>query len=254
MNAPKPYSPIPALALRAVAIAVAFVLMTLGLPSIKSALAEETPSASPTAKTQPKDLPSEEGEEQPEPLPDPFPDMTANVRTTLLDPKGHSSTTIVKVYRTGNIVRYEHNDIDPPEVSIMNYEENKDYRIYDKDEMYFETDISVRIIAKAQRNGLIPLQGIKGLTKETIFLREALVDGHPCDIVLRIRYAKDRRELGTEYTLVWEARDMKRQPIRVAYYQINLSLVIVEYSDIKLTPIDPDLIKPPPEYMSLSPF
>ena len=258
MKSPKVTSRIPVMALRAIYVACVVVLMTLGLPSMEIALAKDPPSASSSAKTQaegpPEENAKENAEDQPEPLPDPLPDMTADLRTTLIDLKGHTSISKVKIYRTGNIVRFEHNDLDPPEVSIMNYEENKDYRIYHKDEIYFETDISNRMVAKAQRDGLIPLQRIKGLEKKKIFLREAIVDGHPCDIILRIRYAKDRRELGTEYTLLWEARDLDRQPIRVAYYQVNLALALVEYTNIKLTPIDLDLVQPPPDYMSLSPF
>ena len=258
MNPPKWTSRIPALVSRAVHVACLVVLMTLGLPSIEIALAEDPPSASPTAKTQaegqPEENTQENTEEQPERPPDPFPDMTADLRTTLFDTRGHTSISNVQIYRTGNIVRFEHNDLDPLEVSIMNYAENKDYRIYQKDEIYFETDISIRMTAKAQRDGLIPLRRIKGLERKRIFLREAIIDGHPCDIILRIRYAKDRRELGTEYTLLWEARDLDRQPIRVAYYQVNLALALVEYTNIKLTPIDLDLVQPPPDYMSLSPF
>jgi hypothetical protein len=183
-----------------------------------------------------------------------LPDLTADLQSTLIDRYGHTSVTTVHIYRSGKLVRYEHRQTDPPEVWIMDYGQLKEYRIYAGDKIYFETPIADRLSYKAQREGLIESEENPDIVENRIVLREDTIEGHPCDIILLVRTIKGRRELGADYTLLWEARDLERQAIRVAYHQANNTLFILDLRGIKLEPVDPVLLQPPQGFAGMSPF
>jgi len=183
-----------------------------------------------------------------------LPDLSAKLQTTLIDLNGHRSLSTVHIYRSGQSVRYEHTDSDPPDVWIMDFKEMKEYRIYAGDKIYFETPISNRLSFKAQREGLIPKEDHPELIETRIPLREDRIEGHPCDIVLLIRSIKDRKDLGTDYTLLWEARDLNRQPLRIAYHQPSSTLAVIDLLAVQPGPIDPGLLQPPSGYASMSPY
>jgi hypothetical protein len=183
-----------------------------------------------------------------------LPDLSAKLQTILIDLNGHRSLSTVHIYRSGQSVRYEHTDSDPPEIWIMDFKEMKEYRIYAGDKIYFETPISNRLSFKAQREGLIPKEDYPELIETRIPLREDPIEGHPCDIVLLVRSIKDRKDLGTEYTLLWEARDLNRQPLRIAYYQPSSTLAVIDLLAVKAEPVDPTLLQPPSGYASMSPY
>lgn len=185
---------------------------------------------------------------------EPLPDLSADLQTTLIDRNGHASVSTVHIYRSGKFIRYEYRQADPLEVWIMDFDKLKEYRIYAADQIYFETSISNRLSYKAQRERLIPADENPNLIENRIVLREDTIEGHPSDIVLLIRTVKDRKEFGADYTLLWEARDLKRQPIRVAYYQPNLTLFILDLRAVKLEPVDPVLLQPPQGFVSMSPY
>jgi len=183
-----------------------------------------------------------------------LPDLSAKLQTTLIDPNGHRSLSTVQIYRSGQSVRYEHTDSDPPEIWIMDFKEMKEYRIYAGDKIYFETPISNRLSFKAQREGLIPKENHPELIETRFLLREDRIEGHPCDIVLLLRSIKDRKDLGTDYTLLWEARDLNRQPLRIAYYQPSSTLAVIDLLAVQAGPIDPGLLQPPSGFASMSPY
>lgn len=183
-----------------------------------------------------------------------LPDLTAKLRTTLIGPDGHQSQSSVHIYRSGQSVRYEHTASDPPETWIMDFKEMKEYRIYAGDRIYFETQISNRLSFKAQREGLIPKEEHPDLIEKRILLREDRIEGHACDIVLLIRSIKDRKEFGKDYTLLWEARDLNRQPLRIAYYEPNSTLAVIDLLAVQSEPVDPELLKPPTGFTSMSPY
>ena len=201
---------------------------------ISAAAAEETTPAPPAAEL--------------------FPDLTADLQMTLIDSKGHTSLSTVRIHRSGKSVRYEHTETDPPEVSIIDFDKMKEYRIYAGDKIYFESPISNRSSFKAQREGLIPAESNPNLVEKRVFLREDTLEGHPCEIILRIRSIKDQKEAGSDYTLLWEARDLNRQPLRVAYYQGNSTFSIVDLRNIRLGPVDPALLQPPAGFASMNPY
>ena len=188
------------------------------------------------------------------PAVEPLPDLSADLQITAIDRNGHTSVTTVHIYRSGKLIRYEHRQADPPEVFIMDFGRLKEYRIYAGDKIYFETSFSSRLARKAQREGLIRMEENPDILQSRIVLREDTIDGHPCDIVLLIRTVKNRKELGSDYTLLWEARDLKRQPLRIAYHQNNYMLMIVDLRDVKFEPVDAALLQPPPGFVSMNPY
>jgi hypothetical protein len=188
------------------------------------------------------------------PAVEPLPDLSADLQITSIDRNGHSTVSAVHIYRSGKLVRYEHRLLDPPEISIMDFDQMKEYRIYDGDKIYFETSFANRLLYKAQREGLIQLDESPEVLQNRIVLREDKIEGHPVDIVLLIRTVKNRKEFGTEYTLRWEARDMKGQLLRVAYHQAGNTLTIVYFQNAKLGPVDPVLLQPPPGFVSMNPY
>lgn len=202
-----------------------------------SAAAEETTVAPPAA------VPS-------------LPDLTADLQTTFINRSGHASVSKVHITRSGKAVRYEHKELDPPEITIINFGDLKEYRVYAADQIYFETGISNRLWFKAQREGLVPVEERPDLVivTERIVLRKDALEGHPCEIVLQIRSIKDRKALGSDYTLLWEALDMNRQPLRVAYHLADFAQTIVDFKNPKTEPIDPALIQPPPGFISMNPY
>jgi hypothetical protein len=185
---------------------------------------------------------------------EPFSDLSADLQTTAIDRNGHTSVTTVHIYRSGKLIRYEHRQTDPPEVFIMDFGTFKEYRIYAGDKIYFETPFANRLLGKAQREGLIRMEENPDIIQNRIVLRDDTIEGYLCDIVLLIRTVKNKKEFGADYTLRWEARDLKRQPLRVAYYQANFTLAIVDFRNLKLEPVDPALLQPPPGFVSMNPY
>lgn len=197
---------------------------------------------------------AEEKPEAPSAVINPPLELSADLQTTLIDRSGHITISTVHIHRIGKLVRYENTQADPPEVSIMNFDQLKEYRIYTGDQIYFETIITNRSSAKAQREGLIPVDENPNIIEKRIVLREDTIEGHPTDIVLWIRSIKGRPEFGSDYTLLWEARDLNRQPLRVAYNQANLSLTIVDFRNVQVETIDATLLTPPSGFVNMSPF
>jgi hypothetical protein len=208
------------------------IVLTLGwIPAVSDAEPSETPPAAEI-----------------------FPDLSADLQSTLIDRSGHTAVTIVHIYRSGKMVRYEHTRTDPPEIWIMDYGDLKEYRIYAGDKIYFETPIAHRLSYKAQREGLIPPEARPEIVERRIHLREDTLEGHPCDLVLLVRSIKDRKDFGADYTLIWEARDLDNQWIRVAYHQANYTLFIQDLRSVKLGPVDPELLHPPNGFAGMSPY
>ena len=184
----------------------------------------------------------------------PLPDFSGELKTTLIDRSGHSSTATFNIYRTGMSIRYEQRDVDPPEVMIKDFSRLKEFRIFPNDQIYFETTMPLRLYNKAQREGLIPMEHRPELITKRVFLGKGVIDGHPIEMILLIRSIKDRDDLAPDYTFIWEALDLQRQAIRVVYYRANLTLHIMNLQNVLIAPIDPNLTKPPAEFISMSPF
>jgi len=172
----------------------------------------------------------------------------------MFDRRGHASVSQVHIDRSSNIVRYEHRLVDPPEISIMDYDKLKEYRIYDGDKIYFETAITGRLENKVQREGILRLEANPIVVEQRVLIHQETLEGHPCDFIVLVRSIKDRKDIRPDFTWIWEATDLDRQPLRVAYYQTSGSLVVINYKEVKLGNVDPALLKPPSEYISMNPY
>ena len=96
-------------------------------------------------------------EEPPVPAPavESLPDLTAELQIKSIDRRGHVGVSTVHIHRSGEVIRYEHRDIHPPELSIMDFGKMNEYRVYAEDKIYFEVPIHTRMAYKAQRERLI---------------------------------------------------------------------------------------------------
>lgn len=186
----------------------------------------------------------------------PYVTMTADRYTKLINHFGQTTTSVVKVFRDGYKVRTETVDATPPELYIFDHAAKTEYELHAADHIFFQTTIPEASYFRAQREGLIPwVEDPKAETTRSI-LGKAQVDGHPCEIVFQVRKFdfKDMKMIGYEYTLSWEALDLGRQPVRVAYALSHQVEAVVDYKNIKTGPIDPSLFKVPDDFLSFTPY
>ena len=203
-------------------------------------------------------IPDEEPKKEEIPVVEPFGPISAIRVNRVINIFGQKSESRSKIYREGYKVRTESFDSSPPEISIFDYENEKEFRIQEGDHIYFEVEIVGNQINRAQREGLIPLQPNPRVRIQEIQIGEMEIDGHPCEIILLVQEEdfkiRGRDFTKYDYTLRFEALDLDRQPIRVAYNQTRRTLVIVDYQDINEGPIDPELFDVPEGFLSFTPY
>jgi hypothetical protein len=216
-------------------LAAATILMAAALAPLAAARAQSAPPAVATAA-----------------LPTPL-SLVAEVENHVIDSAGHTSKSVARIYRHGNVIRLERYQINPIEISILDYDTLKEFRIYEQDRIYFEQQIPEVVFGRAWREGLISAEDPE-IVVEKIRLRADVFEGHPTEIMLQMRWHKDKKERGVEYTLLWEALDLGRLPVRVAYHQSNHAIAIIEYRGLKFQPIDRALLTFPPDYLNMSPY
>lgn len=185
-------------------------------------------------------------------LPSPL-SLVSEIETLIVDSKGHTSKSVARVYRLGNVIRLERHQINPIEISILDYDTLKEYRIFEQDRIYFEQQIPELVFGRAWREGLIEAED-PNIEVKKITLRADVFDGHPTEIVLQMRWNKDKKDQGVEYTLLWEALDLGRLPLRVAYHQTATAVAVIEYRGLKLQPFDQTLLKTPADFLNMSPY
>lgn len=215
--------------------ALAAVVATAGLAALAGAQPQSAPAAAATAA-----------------LPDPL-SLVSEVEHHVIDVKGHTSKSVARIYRRGNVIRLERYQINPIEVSILDYDILKEFRIYEQDRIFFEQQIPEVVFGRAWREGLITAEDPE-IVVEKIRLRADVFDGHPTEIMLQMRWTKDRKKQGVEYTLLWEAVDLGRLPLRVAYHESATAIAIIEYRGLKLQPVDTALLVTPSDYLNMSPY
>jgi hypothetical protein len=191
-----------------------------------------------------------------EPPPKPFVSMVADQTTRLINLRGQETDQSVHIYRDGYKVRTETINTTPPELYIFDHSEKVEYQLHEADKIYFQINLPLQAQIRAQREGLIPWEKDPRAETTREVLGKATIDGHPCEIIFTVRKFdfKEQKMIGYEYTLSWEALDLERQPIRVAYAQSKQVLAVVDYSNIKTDPIDPALFKVPDDYLSFTPY
>ncbi len=182
------------------------------------------------------------------------PSLVAELTTVLIDRAGHTSQSTARLFRLGNKVRIESHRTNPIEVAVYDYDILKQFRIYEDDRMFFENQIPESVYARALREGLVSAADGLEIEYERIPLRSDMFDGHPTQIVLQLRWVKGKRDGGVDYTLLWEAEDLNRIPLRIAYHLPNYGLRIVEYHSVRIEPVDETLMKTPRGFVSMSPY
>ena len=187
-----------------------------------------------------------------------FPERTlsfsAELHIRTINLLGQESRSTVKIHHSGGTVRYENLNVEPPEISIIDYQKRKEYQIFEKDHISFAKDIPRVRHLRAQREGLITREANPNIEVMHLPLGKMEVEGHPCEIILEVRTRKDLPTSIAQYTFLWEALDLDRQPLRVAYYSTADTLTVIDYRNIQPGTIDPTLLQLPEGYPSWSPF
>jgi hypothetical protein len=180
--------------------------------------------------------------------------FSAERRMKQIDWFGRSNEIKGLIYSRGMKVRVERKDIHPPEITIFDYERRKEYRLYDDDRIYFESELSNTVFFKARREELIEADEGPNVEVAQHLLGEMIWDGHPCEIVLKVRTLKREGPPVYDYTLLWKALDLDRRTVQVAYYRTARMIIIVEYRNAKQSTLDPALFEPPRDYLNLTPY
>ena len=181
-------------------------------------------------------------------------DFSAERRIKQIDWLGRSNEIKGQIYSRGKKVRVERNDINPPEISIFDYEKRKEYRLYDDDRIFFESELSNTGFFKARREELIEADEGPNVEVAHLLLGEMDWDGRPCEIILKVRTLKRQGPPVYDYTLLWEALDLDRRTVKVAYYRTARMFIVVEYRNAKQSSLDPTLFEPPEDYLNLTPY
>ena len=182
-------------------------------------------------------------------------DFSADRINRTINMKGQETQSLVKILRRGSIVRYDYTDtIDRHESSIFDYEKMIEYRIFEGDQMFFELDLPDTVMERAQREGLVPLQADPKVNVNRYVLGETEIEGHPSEIILIVRTLKGEPTYVAEYTLLIEALDLHRQPLRVAYNPTKRVLKVIEYRNAMETTIETKKLEVPEDFSNFTPF
>jgi hypothetical protein len=181
-------------------------------------------------------------------------DFTAERRIIQIDWLGRSNEIKGQIYSSGKKVRVERNDIDPPEISIFDYERRKEYRLYDDDRIFFESELSNTGFYKARREELIQADEGPNVEVAHLLLGEMVWDGRPCEIILKIRTLNRQGLTVYDYTFLWEALDLDHRTVKAAYYRTARMFIIVEYRNARQGSLEPTLFEPPEDYLNLTPY
>ena len=180
--------------------------------------------------------------------------ISAERYTKVIELGKRSSETRAQIDKHEMKAKIARNDILPPELTLFDYENKMEYRLYEGDHIYFEVILQDTLFYKARREGLIPAEEREGVDVTRISLGKTVWDNHPCEIILKIRTAKRQDNLISDYTLIWEALDLEQMPVKVAYYRTNRVLVIVEYLNAHQQTFDPSYFEVPKGFLALEQY
>jgi hypothetical protein len=168
-----------------------------------------------------------------------------------------------KIYLLPPRVRFEllseEEDVIYQEVQLYDFEHLKMRRVFQNDKIFFQIELTEKNRVKAMQEGWIPWKDFPNTKRRKIKLKEDLVNDHPCILYLQER--KIEIPGGSkppahffEYSLVWEASDLKDLPVRIIYFLTNQRTVVVDYNNARLVDPEPTLFQPPEGFVDLSPF
>ena len=192
--------------------------------------------------------------------------MKADLKIILQDRFGRLSASEHKLYKAGLQVRLEPWKADPSspggeDIYIYDYEKQRQYRVIVSEKIYFVSVIGRAVSIEAQREGLIPFEAHPNVKVERTKLAETIFDGRPCLLYLEVRSLMaaeeskgKKRRLAAEHFLIWEAVNLKNQPVRVVYTDPNYITKIIEYRNARIERMDPSVFLPPKGFPGLSPF
>ncbi len=145
------------------------------------------------------------------------------------------------------------------EIILYDFGQKKMRRIFLDDRIYFEHSISSALVEKAMLEGWIPWEDFPNIKRQSIKLKEDVVNGHPCRLMLHERVLTVSGVKGEErrirsYHLRWEASDLNFLPVRIIYFMNDGGGVMVEYENIRAGRPDPVLFQTPEGFLHLSPF
>jgi hypothetical protein len=190
-------------------------------------------------------------------------DFTADYIFTIIFGDKEKSVTHGKIYVSPPRIRVEPHPEKGgsgySEYLLYEFKERKMQRIFPKERIYFETDITERNWLKAMRDGWIPWEDFPKIERRKIKLKEDMANGHPCILYLQERKAeiprgKEAPLIQKEYILRWEATDLKNLPVRVVYFLQPGNTVIVDYNNVKVEEFILSFFAPPEGFLNLSPF
>lgn len=184
-----------------------------------------------------------------------------------------SSTTILRdrgeivqegrIYALGSRIRLEPKGEEGAdgykEAQIYDFDRLKMYRVFPGDRIYFESDLTKNSRLKAMQDGWIPWEDDPQIQRRKIRLKEDMINDYSCILYLQER----RREISTgrksttiltEYSLVWEAHDLKSFPVRIIYFPTSRRIVIVDYKNVVHQKLETSLFRPPEGFLNLNPF
>ncbi|MCI0528144.1 MAG: hypothetical protein L0Y56_11965 [Nitrospira sp.] len=190
--------------------------------------------------------------------------FTAEFTSTLIfKDKGHTLLS-GRIFASPPLVRFEPQPEEPDraynEVQLYDFEQKKMRRVFLDDRIYFQIELTEKARMKAMRDGWIPWKDLPTIKRRKIMLKKDFVNDHPCILYLQERRSEvpvDNQKtsvVSLEYSLVWEAIDLKGLPVRIIYFPPNQSIVVVDYKNMKLADLGPPLFNPPEGFLDLSPF
>jgi hypothetical protein len=195
--------------------------------------------------------------------PQPGTGFTADFTSKMIFNNKEQTILSGKLYTLPPRVRFEpHSEEEDEaygEVQLYDFEDQKMRRVFFDDKIFFQIDLTERNRFKAMLEGWIPWKDLPNTKRRKIKLKEDLVNGHPCILYLqerKIEAPADKKSSFTflEYSLIWEAADLKELPVRVIYFLPNQRTVVVDYKNARLSDMDPTFFQPPEGFLNLSPF
>ena len=189
--------------------------------------------------------------------------FTADFVSTHIPQVREKSVMIGRIYALPPRIRFEpygqEGDGSYNEVHLYDFERKQMRRVFLDDKIYFEVELNENSRLKAMQDGWIPWKDFPNTKRRKIRLKEDLANDHPSVLNLlerrlEIPRAKKSNLIYQEYSLFWEATDLKGLPVRIIYFLSDRTTVVVDFKNVKLENPDPSLFDPPNGFRNLSPF
>jgi len=189
--------------------------------------------------------------------------FTADFVSTLIPQAREKSIFSGRIYASPPRIRFEpyrqEGNGSYNEIHLYDFERQQMRRVFLEDKIYFEVELNETSRLKAMQDGWIPWKDLPNTKRRKIRLKEDFANDHPSVLHLlerriEIPRAKKPNFIFQEYSLFWEATDLKGLPVRIIYLLSDRTTVVLDYKNVKLEEPDPSLFEPPKGFRNLSPF